>query len=140
MYGLSDDEVSALLSGQFEKFSPPEQALHLADALAETPTNVSDALYAELRTHFPKSSSSSWPQMRRRRTSARAGIACSMSGAMRCTASSPSASAQSQAGHINGMGHRLLAPTISREPYRRVGAPLLPLLVSTKRATLVRSR
>ncbi len=53
MYGLSDDEVSALLSGQFEKFSPPEQALlHLADVLAETPTNVSDALYAELRTHF----------------------------------------------------------------------------------------
>ena len=53
MYGLSDDEIAALLHGRFEKFSPPEQALlRLADALADTPANVSDELYAELRKHF----------------------------------------------------------------------------------------
>ena len=53
MYGLSDDEISALLNGQFEKFSAPEQALlRLADALAGSPANVSDELYGELRRHF----------------------------------------------------------------------------------------
>ena len=53
MYGLSDDEIETLLSGRFEAFSAPEQALlRMADALADTPTNVSDDLYAELRRHF----------------------------------------------------------------------------------------
>lgn len=53
MFGLSDDEIDALLQGQFEKFSPPDQALlRMADALADTPANVSDGLYAELRKHF----------------------------------------------------------------------------------------
>ena len=53
MYGLSDDEIAALLHGQFDRFSAPEQALlRLADALADTPANVSDDLYAQLRSHF----------------------------------------------------------------------------------------
>lgn len=53
MFGLSDDEVDALLRGQFDKFSAPDQALlRMADALADTPANVSDELYAELRKHF----------------------------------------------------------------------------------------
>lgn len=53
MYGLSNDEIAALLSSRFEIFSAPEQALlRLADALADTPANVSDDLYADLRTHF----------------------------------------------------------------------------------------
>lgn len=53
MFGLSDDEIDALLQGQFEKFSASEQALlRMADALADTPANVSDDLYAELRRHF----------------------------------------------------------------------------------------
>jgi alkylhydroperoxidase family enzyme len=53
MYGLHDDEITALLNSAFDRFSPPEQALlHLADALADTPSKVSDELYAELRTHF----------------------------------------------------------------------------------------
>ena len=53
MYGLSDDEIAALLSNRFEIFSAPERALlRLADALADTPANVSDDLYADLRTHF----------------------------------------------------------------------------------------
>jgi alkylhydroperoxidase family enzyme len=53
MYGLSDDEIAALLNGEFERFSAPERALlRLADALADTPANVSDELYTELRTYF----------------------------------------------------------------------------------------
>jgi alkylhydroperoxidase family enzyme len=53
MFGLSDEEIAALLNGEFEKFSAPEQALlHLADALAGAPVNVSDELYGELLRHF----------------------------------------------------------------------------------------
>lgn len=53
MFGLSDDEIDALVRGDFKKFPAPEQALlRMADALADTPANVSDALYAELRNHF----------------------------------------------------------------------------------------
>jgi len=53
MYGLSDDEVDAVRGGQFERFTPREAALlHMADAMADTPSNVSDELYAELRQHF----------------------------------------------------------------------------------------
>ena len=53
MYGLSDDEIAAIREGRFESFAPPELAvLRLADALADTPANVSDELYAELRQHF----------------------------------------------------------------------------------------
>jgi len=53
MFGLSDDEIDALLRGDFAKFPAPEQALlRMADAMADTPSNVSDDLYAELRRHF----------------------------------------------------------------------------------------
>jgi alkylhydroperoxidase family enzyme len=53
MYGLSDDEITAILSGDFGGFAPPEVALlRMADAMADTPSNVSDELYAELRRHF----------------------------------------------------------------------------------------
>jgi alkylhydroperoxidase family enzyme len=53
MFGLSDEEISALLHGEFEKFLAPEQALlRMADALADTPADVSDELYSELRRHF----------------------------------------------------------------------------------------
>ncbi len=53
MYGLSDEEIGALLRGEFEKFPAPDQALlRMADALADTPANVSHELYAELRRHF----------------------------------------------------------------------------------------
>src|SRR5271157_357284 len=39
--------------GRSDEFAPPEVALlRLADAMADTPSNVSDALYAELRRHF----------------------------------------------------------------------------------------
>ena len=53
MYGLTDEEVTAIREGNFEQFAAPDAALlHMADALADTPSNVSDELYAELRQHF----------------------------------------------------------------------------------------
>ena len=53
MYGLTDDEITAIRNGSFEAFSPPEVALlRMADAMADTPSNVSDELYSELRRHF----------------------------------------------------------------------------------------
>jgi len=53
MFGLSGDEVAAVVSGNFEKFSAPEQALlQMADALVGAPVNVTDGLYDELRRHF----------------------------------------------------------------------------------------
>jgi alkylhydroperoxidase family enzyme len=53
MYGLSDDEIAAIRNGHMDGFAPEEVALlHMADAMADTPSNVSDALYAELRRHF----------------------------------------------------------------------------------------
>ena len=53
MYGLNDDEIAAIRNGNLNGFSPPESALlRMADALADTPSNVSDELYAELRRHF----------------------------------------------------------------------------------------
>jgi len=53
MNGLSDDEIVAIHTGSFEGFAPAEAALlRMADAMADTPSNVSDELYAELRRHF----------------------------------------------------------------------------------------
>lgn len=53
MYGLSDEEIAAIREGHIEGFSPAEAALlRMADAMADTPSNVSDELYGELRQHF----------------------------------------------------------------------------------------
>lgn len=53
MYGLTDEEITAIREGSLDGFAAPEQALlHMADAMAETPSNVSAELYAELRRHF----------------------------------------------------------------------------------------
>ena len=53
MYGLSEEEITAIHSGDFEKFSPADAALlRMADALADTPSNVNDELYADLRRYF----------------------------------------------------------------------------------------
>jgi alkylhydroperoxidase family enzyme len=53
MYGLSDDEIAAIREGEFGGFSPADVALlQMADAMAATPSNVSDELYIELRKHF----------------------------------------------------------------------------------------
>ncbi len=53
MYGLTDDEIEAIREGRFDAFAPEEVALlRMADCLANTPANVDDDLYSELRRHF----------------------------------------------------------------------------------------
>ena len=53
MYGLTDEEITAIREGKFEDFAPADKALlQMADAMADTPSNVSDELYAELRQYF----------------------------------------------------------------------------------------
>lgn len=53
MYGLSDEEIAAIRDGHIEGFAPAELALlRMANAMADTPSNVSEELYAELRRHF----------------------------------------------------------------------------------------
>jgi alkylhydroperoxidase family enzyme len=53
MYGCSDDEIAAIREGRFDGFDPAEAALlRMADAMADTPSNVSDALYADLKRYF----------------------------------------------------------------------------------------
>ena len=53
MYGLSDDEIAEIREGRFEGFAPAEAALlRMADAMADTPSDVNDDLFAELRRHF----------------------------------------------------------------------------------------
>lgn len=53
MYGLSDEEITAVREGRLDAFAPAELALlRMADAMADTPSNVSDELYAALRQHF----------------------------------------------------------------------------------------
>jgi alkylhydroperoxidase family enzyme len=53
MNGLSDEEIGAIREGNFEGFIPAEKALlRMTDAMADTPSNVSEELYAELRAHF----------------------------------------------------------------------------------------
>jgi len=53
MYGLNDDEITAIRDGHFETFARAEIALlRMADSMADTPSNVSDELYQDLRQHF----------------------------------------------------------------------------------------
>ena len=43
MYGLSNEEIAAIREGKFDEFALAEATLlRMADALAETPLNVSD--------------------------------------------------------------------------------------------------
>jgi len=53
MYGWSDEEIAAIRGGSLDGLALPEAALvRMADAMADTPSNVSAELYAELRQHF----------------------------------------------------------------------------------------
>lgn len=53
MYGLSDEEITAIREGRLDGFAPAELALlRMADAMADTPSNVGDSLYEELGQHF----------------------------------------------------------------------------------------
>jgi alkylhydroperoxidase family enzyme len=53
MYGLNDEEIATIRGGQFEGFVPSEVVLlRMADAMSDTPSNIIDELYAQLRSHF----------------------------------------------------------------------------------------
>lgn len=50
---MSDEEIAAIRAGKVDEFALAEATLlRMADALAETPSNVNDELYTELRKHF----------------------------------------------------------------------------------------
>jgi alkylhydroperoxidase family enzyme len=51
--GLSDDKLRAVLSDNRTSFNDTERLIiELADAMTDTPANVSDDLYARLRNQF----------------------------------------------------------------------------------------
>ena len=51
--GLSDDKLRAVLSENRTSFNDTERlVIELADAMTDTPANVSDDLYARLRKQF----------------------------------------------------------------------------------------
>ena len=51
--GLSDEILRAVLSDDRTSFNDMERlVIELADAMTDTPANVSDDLYARLRNHF----------------------------------------------------------------------------------------
>jgi alkylhydroperoxidase family enzyme len=51
--GLSDEKLSAARGGDMTPFNDTERlVIELADALTDTPSNVSDDLYARLRNEF----------------------------------------------------------------------------------------
>ena len=51
--GLSDDKLRAVLSDERTPFNDAERfVIELADAMTDTPANVSDDLYAHLRKQF----------------------------------------------------------------------------------------
>lgn len=53
MRGLTEEEIAAIRSGNLAPFAPAEAVLlRMTDAMADTPSNVSDELYTELRRHF----------------------------------------------------------------------------------------
>ncbi len=50
---MSDEEIAAIREGAFEGFVPSERALlRMADAMSDTPSNITDTLYDELRHYF----------------------------------------------------------------------------------------
>ena len=51
--GLSDDKLRAVLSDDRTSFNDTERiVIELADAMTDTPANISDDLYARLRKQF----------------------------------------------------------------------------------------
>ena len=51
--GLSDEKLRAVLGDDMSLFNDTERlVIELADAMAETPSNVPDDLYARLRNQF----------------------------------------------------------------------------------------
>jgi alkylhydroperoxidase family enzyme len=51
--GLSDEKLRAVIGGDRTLFNDTERiVIELADAMTDTPANVSDDLYARFRNHF----------------------------------------------------------------------------------------
>ena len=51
--GITDEKLSAVKASDLSAFSETERlVIELADAMADTPSNVSDELYARLREKF----------------------------------------------------------------------------------------
>lgn len=51
--GLSDEKLAAVVGNDLGAFNQRELlVIELADAMADTPSNISDDLYAKLRTEF----------------------------------------------------------------------------------------
>ena len=51
--GLSDDKLRAVLGADLTSFNDTERlVIELADAMTDTPSNVSDHLYSRLRNQF----------------------------------------------------------------------------------------
>jgi alkylhydroperoxidase family enzyme len=51
--GLSDEKLRAIPGGDLTLFNDTERlVIELANAMTDTPSNVSDDLYARLRNHF----------------------------------------------------------------------------------------
>jgi alkylhydroperoxidase family enzyme len=51
--GLTDEKLSAVLGADFSVFSEKERlVIELADAMADTPANISEDLYARLSQQF----------------------------------------------------------------------------------------
>lgn len=56
MYGLSDEEISAIREGHFEAFPPPEIALlRMADAMADTRRMSTTSFMENCAGTFPRS-------------------------------------------------------------------------------------
>jgi hypothetical protein len=84
--GLSDEKLSAAHGDDMTPFNDTERlVIQLADALADTPSNVSDELYARLRNQFRKSNSCNWEGRSLLKIIAPVGIASSTSEAITCT-------------------------------------------------------
>lgn len=87
MYGSSDEEIAAIREGRFEGFAPQEAALlRMADAMADTPANIGEQLFAELRRHFSEEELVELAANASLENFRAAGIACSTSGATAFTA------------------------------------------------------
>jgi alkylhydroperoxidase family enzyme len=52
--GLSDEKLRAVIDGRTSFNDSECLVIELADAMTDTPANVSDDLYARLRSHFPR--------------------------------------------------------------------------------------
>jgi hypothetical protein len=84
--GLSDEKLSAARGDDMTPLNDTERlVIELADALADTPSNVSDDLYARLRNQFSEEQLMQLAGRSLLKIIAPVGIDSSTSGAITCT-------------------------------------------------------